>query len=564
MSLIVTALCWSKNGSRNLTRLSTQLRQVSRVLGPDLEIKEDLFNFTRGRFVCNEQYETSQRHVRFNVNELARRAAHAIGASKCIKIAKYPDGMYNKSMLLTMDDGSQVVTKVPNPTAGLPHYTTASEVATMDFVKNVIKTPVPKVLAWCSNAQNPVGAEYIIMEKVPGIELECVWPNMEIKDRLTVVKCIAQFQQAWTSISFTRYGSLYYSKDLEDAHVDGQALYFDAKGNHIVDEKFAIGPSTSRENFDHGRATIEFDRGPWRFLEAYHAAIAHREIACVSQMFQLPKSPISLRGPGTYVPTRAKKLKALHCYLDLIKFLLPADRTISTPHLWHNDLHVANIFVDPSEPTKVVSLIDWQSTHISPLYFQARQPQIIDHDGPSMVGLERPQPPENLDELDPIARKHAQSLYLHQALVSLYNTLTHRRNPRLFAALQFQHTEKYLLLLLARNLLIDGEASYLLQIAELESCWQDFSTEKPYPFFFSREEREQLLSDIEGFNRGTQAMQSIKHALGDLFPEKGVVRPDQYDEAINALEQMKEQIIEIFATSEGDKEVWEEMWPFGR
>lgn len=75
-----------------------------------------------------------QRQVRFNVNELARCAAEAIGAKLCVSIEKYPDGMYNKSMLLTMDNGSQVVAKVPNPNAGLPHFTTASEVATMDFV----------------------------------------------------------------------------------------------------------------------------------------------------------------------------------------------------------------------------------------------------------------------------------------------------------------------------------------------------------------------------------------------------------------------------------------------
>jgi len=76
----------------------------------------------------------SQRYVRFNVNELARIAANAIGANICISIAKYPDGMYNKAMLLTMDNGVQVVAKIPNPNAGLPHFTTASEVATMDFV----------------------------------------------------------------------------------------------------------------------------------------------------------------------------------------------------------------------------------------------------------------------------------------------------------------------------------------------------------------------------------------------------------------------------------------------
>lgn len=36
-----------------------------------------------------------------------------------------------------MQDGTQVVGKVPNPNAGRPHYTTASEVATMDFVSDI-------------------------------------------------------------------------------------------------------------------------------------------------------------------------------------------------------------------------------------------------------------------------------------------------------------------------------------------------------------------------------------------------------------------------------------------
>lgn len=100
--------------------------------------------------------------MRFDVNELARCAAKAVGAESCVGISKYPDGMYNKSMLLTMNNGSRVVAKVPNPNAGLPHFTTASEVATMDFVsfpsklyaqtlmpqaRNILGTPVPNVLA---------------------------------------------------------------------------------------------------------------------------------------------------------------------------------------------------------------------------------------------------------------------------------------------------------------------------------------------------------------------------------------------------------------------------------
>ena len=68
------------------------------------------------------------------MNELARLAVKSVGSQCCVNVEKYPDGMYNKSFLLTMDDGRQVVGKVPNLNAGRPHFTTASEVATMDFV----------------------------------------------------------------------------------------------------------------------------------------------------------------------------------------------------------------------------------------------------------------------------------------------------------------------------------------------------------------------------------------------------------------------------------------------
>ena len=104
----------------------------------DVDHNDDKFRYTRGRFISNEEHEMSQRYVRFNLHELGRLAAEAVGSKSCIKMQKYPDGMYNKALLLTMDDGAQAVAKVPNPNAGRPHFTTASEVATMEFVSLVL------------------------------------------------------------------------------------------------------------------------------------------------------------------------------------------------------------------------------------------------------------------------------------------------------------------------------------------------------------------------------------------------------------------------------------------
>ena len=50
-------------------------------------------------------------------------------------MVKLGEGNYNKVFWLSMDDGSVAIARIPNPNAGPPVYTTASEVATMDFVR---------------------------------------------------------------------------------------------------------------------------------------------------------------------------------------------------------------------------------------------------------------------------------------------------------------------------------------------------------------------------------------------------------------------------------------------
>jgi hypothetical protein len=95
---------------------------------------EEFFEFTRGRFVVAERDQMARRRVRFDMNELVKIAARSVGASHCVSVQKCPDGMYSKCFQLTLDDGQEVIAKIPNPNAGRAYYTAASEVATMDFV----------------------------------------------------------------------------------------------------------------------------------------------------------------------------------------------------------------------------------------------------------------------------------------------------------------------------------------------------------------------------------------------------------------------------------------------
>jgi len=106
-----------------------------------------------------------------------------------------------------------------------------------------------------------VGAEYIIMQKAPGVQLERVWTKMGLDDRLKLLKQILRYQKKWMSASFKQFGSLYFAQDMGKQNSQAP-LYFDEHGTVIKNQKFAVGPSTGREYHDAGRGSIHYDRGP--------------------------------------------------------------------------------------------------------------------------------------------------------------------------------------------------------------------------------------------------------------------------------------------------------------
>jgi len=98
--------------------------------------QSDLFRYTSGRWLWDEEKQLSERYRRFNVQNLERIAAECVHAEKCIETKKIGEGSYNKVFRLVFDTGAVVIARIPNPNAGPALYTTASEVATMEFVRN--------------------------------------------------------------------------------------------------------------------------------------------------------------------------------------------------------------------------------------------------------------------------------------------------------------------------------------------------------------------------------------------------------------------------------------------
>ncbi|KAF9247522.1 hypothetical protein DTO013F2_3481 [Penicillium roqueforti] len=313
---------------------------------------EALNRFTSGRWLWNERQQLACRHVKFDHSTLLKVAASAVGSKACTHVLKISEGQYNKLFQLTIDDRRDIIAKLPNPNAGRPHFTTASEVATMDFLRNFLNLPVPRVYAWSSRApENPLGAEYIIMEKQSGVVLNDL---VDIERRLAATK-------------FSKFGSLYYKDDLPDNSDSTSPLYLDSTGNEVRSKTFTIGPTNHRSFFDFGRGELDIERGPWSTVIRFMMAIAQREIATAKAGLRYPLMPEGLfSGPGQYQPSLSKKLPSLQNYLKVAPYVLPENKATHASVLWHGDLHAQNIFVDPADPSRIVGIIDWQSVIVVP------------------------------------------------------------------------------------------------------------------------------------------------------------------------------------------------------
>ncbi|EAW23511.1 uncharacterized protein NFIA_022220 [Aspergillus fischeri NRRL 181] len=235
----------------------------------------------------------------------------------------------------------QVVAPVPNADSGIPHLTIASEVATMDYARNKLGMPVPKVLAWSSRASdNPVRAVYIIMEKVPGSSLAHVWPQLSNDQKRDIIQAIAKFDVKLVNHPLGVIGSLYYPDDIPSGIKRLPAL-----GSNDTCQRWVLGPTTDRRFFDDGRGELCLDRGPWSTAQEYITAICYREMEAIRNA-RRPFRPERIVGPGGYQPNCALKLSVCRDVLKVVGPILPSD-DCQAAVLWHKDLNLDNIFVGP-------------------------------------------------------------------------------------------------------------------------------------------------------------------------------------------------------------------------
>lgn len=107
------------------------------------------------------------------------------------------------------------------------------------IVEQRTEVPVPRILSLSSKTDNAIGAEYMIMDAMPGVLLKDIWNAMTASQHIRCIQSLGYLSRELCSLNFPHYGSLYLSTDRPQGAIS-------------LDDKFCIGPLCARQHWGYG------------------------------------------------------------------------------------------------------------------------------------------------------------------------------------------------------------------------------------------------------------------------------------------------------------------------
>ncbi|KAF7374644.1 Altered inheritance of mitochondria protein 9, mitochondrial [Mycena sanguinolenta] len=270
-----------------------------------------------------------------NLPQLQARATKAMN-KKCVGVYLLAVGGYNIVYRLPFDGQTDIVARLRIPGGGFMDNTIdmtpqdrsarfVSEVATMRFVKARTSIPVPELYYWDSVPGNPVGAPYMLMERISGVP---PWPH-------------------------PRTGNAYRWID-EAGYPDSQ---FRGRGT--------VGPLLPPYGL------IVNDTGPFESSRQFLLACVSRELdrirATEKWTAQRTKFTGCNGGVDALLANYAERwFKLLHQAIATLP-----DELSSCPDVFrvaHTDFQSSNLLVSSAEDPTIVAVLDWEGARVLPAW----------------------------------------------------------------------------------------------------------------------------------------------------------------------------------------------------
>jgi hypothetical protein len=256
-------------------------------------------------------------------------------------------------------------------------------------------------------------------------------------------------------------------------------------------------------------------------------------------------------------------LDLLDKYLQLAPAMVPplgAEDTHS-PTLWHPDLHLDNVFVDP-ESKQITRIIDWQSAAVMPLFYQCGIPRMFQHSKKVADGWALSNLPENYDSLDQNEKARIDSNRKSETCHKYYEAETKTKNPRHWASLRLEYAEvRTEPSRLVVNVWEDRDVFFLRRaLLAIVENWKDLGSQSDVcPVRFNEQELALHAAEEESMSNVGEILRLFRENWG-LHPN-GMVDPTEFDQIRTAVAELRNSFVES-ADDEAEKELFARLWPY--
>ncbi|CAH6723249.1 altered inheritance of mitochondria protein 9, mitochondrial [[Candida] jaroonii] len=360
-------------------------------------------------------------------------------------ISSIHEGKHHRVYKLTLSNDKELVLRIPyklESDYGISNKI-KSEVATLDFLRLKLDLNVPRVLSYGTDKSNALQSPYILMEFIPGDLLMKQWEPLipdempESKEKLLdVIKPISQFQSKVNSITFNKFGSLYFTDDVEGSlQID---LPYEGETDEILQNRWRIGPSVEKcflknKNKLTDQQVNKFN-GPWSKdqPEQLIVDVANIELENLRTRLGRKSTDSSHKVENEYL------LKEAIETFENLKIMAPLLINKSSENIPNvGELFKPRLYLPDLDPLNVITsnhnknfFLDFEYSTIKPFIFTS-YPQFINYSGFKIYDLE--QDVENYNELDDVEKEQYKYMYYRTRDERLWEIELNNNNHELIA-----------------------------------------------------------------------------------------------------------------------------------
>ncbi|KAK6201350.1 altered inheritance of mitochondria protein 9, mitochondrial [Scheffersomyces amazonensis] len=450
-------------------------------------------------------------------------------------IASIHEGKHHRVYKVTLANDKELVLRIPYKLES-DHAVTQkikSEVATLDFLDLKLGLNVPKVVAYGDSKLNSLGAPYILMEYIPGDLLMKQWDPLAADSDETdsnlksVINTVADFQNKVLSVTFNKFGSLYFKKDVDALQAND--VPYDGETDPALKDRWRIGPSVEQSFAKHKELLLVKQindlNGPWDANKPSELIKAIASVELENLRTRLALADADSANTIEDVSLLNKQIQTFE-HLQTISPYLLNDKSKSIMNV--EELFKPRLFMPDLDPLNVINnegkyyFIDFEYSSIKPFIFSS-YPNFVTYNGAKVYDLE--QDIVGYKEMDEVEQQQYQFMY--------YKT----RNERLWE-LQLNSNRHDLIAIASPHikalkgpyiqaLELKNEKDYLYvegSIIQLQSMWEAYvanelcnSTDTQFPISYTAEYLDQHQADLEQYQM--EVVSSPFAATGGWIPQ---------------------------------------------